>query len=323
MALFASINASHAGDSFTTDKVLASSVVPSLECLDYCFIGVCLYVKCTPAGCFVESTPWIEHRLPDLVVSAYNHPGEITWLEGRELYGNASATLLEEILGALTGLDTIGGGRSTNINKSLKASDDGRMQKADMLRFKEASVIGNPFANELSAIFSEYLCTSEVKPLKGYFQSEVDGFVWRYQIPEMLYRATWVPRMRHLGDRAIGNEWGGIHPRHGFLYSKDDMEVAAVASARAVDIVTREEQPHLYFPVEEIYESDEVIDKWSMIYPNFEPGMCDVFGGINYSIDRQSYFGGYGWMYWGRHECCMNADGPVIQKIKTEAVCLD
>ena len=47
------------------------------DCLDYCFVGLCVWLRCTPFGCKIKTTPRIEHHQPDLVVSAHTAPGDL------------------------------------------------------------------------------------------------------------------------------------------------------------------------------------------------------------------------------------------------------
>ena len=51
--------------------------------------------------------------------------------------------------------------------------------------------------------------------------------------------------------------WGTVHPRQGHVQQYHDVLAGAVAAQRAVDIATRAGQPHLYFRVPGISESDE------------------------------------------------------------------
>ena len=308
---------------FNSQAVATASLGLTPECLNYCFIGQCVYLSCSLFGCAVETVPWVEHNLPDLVVSAYNQPGELPWREARAAYGAPVTQLLQRAIAGLTDLEVMGGGHNTNVaGKSGRDGNSGRdKQRGNSLKFKEVSVIGNPFLDLLPDAVSLGFCPTRTIPFAPYFQSEANGFTWRYLGPERLYPEAYIPRARSVGQGL--NEWGGIHPRHGFLLNKDDVHASAVMAARAVDVVTRARQPHLYRQARGLEPSDEKTDLWSMVYPNNEVGICRVFGEFDYSIGRASPDQSYAWLYWSRRDCCLDARGIVVERISIRPMCLN
>ena len=311
-------------DSFDLDVVASSSVTLDSTCLNYCVKGVCVWLVCSISECHLEYTAWIEHRLPDLVVTAYNEPGDSPWDPARSTYGDFSKSSLETVMSSTFGFDFVGGGGRTWQNKASTVEDGEKSVSA--LRFKETQAIGNPFVNLLNTVSSDYICESETDEFYPYFFSETDGYTWRSAIPELLYPSTWIPGFREIsaGDGFVGlfQSWGGIYPRHGFLYNRDDMSAAAVMAARGVDVITRDNQPHIYLQPP-IGESDETEDPWQMLYP-VEETSCVVFGDPLYPEGRQAPYGGYGWLYWAKHDCCVPNAGVLIEQVElSEPVCLD
>lgn len=291
------------GGGFTSAEVAQATL--SLNCVDWRIKGICLRMKCGIFGCRVISVPWIQHRLPDLVVSSYNQPGEIPWIEARAVAGKPLASVAGALSQTLAGA-TLGGGHGT----SAKARTDPEKQPAlDNLRFKEVSVIGNPVAltfREWSVKTFPVFCPSEVQPMRPYFQSELDLVSWRTGLAEQLYPDSWNPWARPIGP--AGRSWASVHPRQGHVHQHHDVLAGAVAAQRAVDIATRDKQPHIYQQVPGIQSSDEKTDRWQMIHPRSEL-KCETFGqDPNYWEGRENNAGasegGYGWVYWPLHDCC-------------------
>ena len=303
--------------SFTSaDAVEATTAV---DCLDWKIVGVCLKLKCGLFGCRIRTVPWVEHRIPDLVVSAYNEPGDSPWTEARVLYGEPLAAAAGAVFRATAGVP-LGGGQSTLTRPG--GGTDADSQSGGNLRFKEISVIGNP----ATAAFRKWLadgavpvaCTTRVRPMALYFSSEADAAAWRTGLSEQLYPATWAPGLRTIGSFPL-DTWGTVYPRQGHVQQYHDVLAGAVAAQRAVDIATRSGQPHLYSRVPGISESDERTDRWQMIHPRNEK-QCRTFGeDRDYHRSRENVSGpgegGYGWIYWPLHDCCPGS-GKSIARIR-------
>ena len=126
-------------DSFTSAEVVEATT--AVDCLDWKIVGVCLKLKCGIFGCRIKARPWVEHRIPDLVVSAYNEPGENPWVEGRPCTERRSQRPLTPPPGPPWGFPSAGAtARPRRPGGPLK-----RVPSPDSnLRFKEISIIGNP-----------------------------------------------------------------------------------------------------------------------------------------------------------------------------------
>jgi hypothetical protein len=79
-------------------------------------------------------------------------------------------------------MKNIQGGNLTTNSKSKRANSG--------LKFKEASVTGNPVAYAMGQ--AKYLCNSKIKPYMPYYLSTLDEKMWRSGLSDMLYLSTWV-----------------------------------------------------------------------------------------------------------------------------------
>ena len=305
-------------ETFTTADVTEASA--NLDCLDYCIVGVCLWLVCSLFECHVETSPRIRHRLPDVVVQAYPHPGKMPWVEGESLLGNILEQSVKTQLGGWARSPLVGGGNDTlNEDREKPAK-----KRSNNLWFKEASVIGNPAVYAVSKLMqnmdNNFLCPSEVDAWRPYFQSEFDAIVWRTVASELLYPETWLPGSREIGHWPKST-WGPVHPRHGFLLQNAEPKVGAVMAQRAIDVATRANQPHVYQRVPGIDESNEKTDQWQMLTPK-PSQQCETFGeDDDWAVNKSDKQGRYSWLYWALHECCVNHIGLYIGWIPTGEIC--
>jgi len=305
---------------FTTMDVIAGST--NLDCLNYCIVGVCYHLVCTLFGCHIETSVRIRHHLPDFVVTSYNTPGASPWLEGRAAFGTLGRQAAASILGALTNIP-VGGGPIATGQRSHKLPVPLRHRRA--VRFKETDVIGNPALAALSRLPQELggglLCPSDTEPMAPYFLSGLDAFEWRWGLVDTLHPAAWLPGLREIGNWPA-NTWGQVYPRTGFVLAIEDPKAGAVAAQRAVDIVTRTGQPHVYLPADGP-QSNEQTDRWLMIHPK-RARSCETFGtnADNWSGGKVSQDGGYGFLYWRQYSCCTGKVGVLIGWTPTPPVCI-
>ena len=172
----------------------------------------------------------------------------------------------------------------------------------------------------LTNAFDDYLCPTEVDGFKPYYQSEFDAWAWRTGLPELLYLESWIPFSRRIGQAGYLNSWGNVMPRQGFVLQREHGKAGAVMAQRAIDIITRKKQPHVYsFFADispenerinlEISPSDEKTDFWLMLGPSHEH-RCQPFGDVDldlptYAQERIALDGRYGWLYWPKYACCV------------------
>ncbi len=225
-----------AADTFNTLELAERSA--NIECLDWCITGICFWLVCTPfpPSCSIQTTPQISHNLPDLVAMSYDQPGDMPWTELQATLGEASNAALSTVTQSLLGVEAGGGSYMRN---------SGALNRTSFLRYKDATVVGNPATAITSKV--PWLCKSNVKPLFPYFMSEIDALSWRSGIPDMFTADALIPGKREVGPD-IFRTWGGVYPRSGFLHQAIDPRAGAVIAQRAIDIVTRVGQPHIYVP---------------------------------------------------------------------------
>lgn len=287
----------------TTPQILATTVAGLPSCLDYCFVGVCFWLRCTPFGCTTETTLRIKHNNPDIVASVYDNAGQNPWVEMLPISQAANLTLLAQ-MGPLAS-----GGRST-----------GKRSTHEDLLFKEAELMGSPaqLINNTIIQAVPYVCPSESTPYFPYFLSETDAFAWRSGLTELVYPATYIPGLREVGLWPI-QTWGSVHPRQGFLVSPEEPKMAAVTAQRAADIITRSLQPHVYRKIRSFGlprhvdtpgPTHEKTDQWQMISP--VPGQCSAFGrDPTYAEGRGSAHGDFVFQLWRPYTCCIPDPGAV------------
>jgi len=186
------------GAGFTTADIARATL--SADCVDWRIKGICLRLKCGFFGCRVVSVPWVEHRLPDLVVSSYDQPGQIPWVEMQALARPLSG-VTDVLSESLTGT-VAGGGHGIPTRQAVNPDE---RHSLDNLRFKEASVVGNPVSGAFRKWANRHypaFCPSNVEPLVPYFQSETDALAWCSGLPEQLYAMSWNPGSRTIGPAA-------------------------------------------------------------------------------------------------------------------------
>ncbi|WP_299772458.1 TIGR03756 family integrating conjugative element protein [uncultured Pseudoteredinibacter sp.] len=292
---------------FTTlDIVSGMTLDPS--CLNYCITGICVWLRCTLAGCSIETSIKVSHYNPDVVVSVYDEGGGNPWLEAQSLYGAIEVSLAQSL--TQTFHDSFaGGGQQTEGGSS--AADNS-------LRFKEATVVGHPLSSISSFVGNGYYCPSEADSLVPYFSSSFDTLTWRLGLPEYLYIHNLIPGRRVVGD-GIHQQWGPVWPRTGFIKQKDDAKAAAVIAQRAGNIVTQARQPHVYQQLNgngyykswlpgELKENNERTGVWQMLSPRMDRqcyafGENDVFS-QSWSAGRNSEDNKYAFTLWRPYECC-------------------
>lgn len=271
-----------------TTIIATSSISP--DCLAYRIVGICYWLRCTPFGCSVRTSPKIRHYVPDAVVSSYSNTGKNPWLE-------------LQVLSVPNPTAQAGGDGTSGIH-----------QENNLSKFKNADVIGHP----AGAIFNQfvgasgYACPGAGKPLMPYFLSTLDTLAWRYTIPEAVFPEALIPGLREVGSRTSLNLWGSVYPRGGFLHQVDDHKSAAVVAQRAGDIVTRIGQAHVYqpllalpypgyWPAGPLIESVSSTGKWQELTPTLSSS-CTVFPNSHPKVQAQD--GGYTWALWRPYTCC-------------------
>ena len=232
----------------------------SFECLDYeIILPICVYmlVICTPFGCYVRLyyRDRIRHKLPDMVVTAFRQPGKTPFTEIRNTESQVAMQVFNSsaIRSAFNNIGMDG----SNHENTLVNRHAAKTVKNN--RYNETNVIGSPAPAVIRetmkygvprVLGAQYICKSNVTRYRPYFMSEVDAIAWR-KAELNPHPSIFVKGAREIGSltpsNLTGNTWGKVHPRVGFVIQTDPAKAAAVASQRAIDIVTQKNQvPHVY-----------------------------------------------------------------------------
>lgn len=240
IAIFLTKTPMATAEEFTSAEVAGQTI--NMDCVNYCVVGVCYYLLCTPFGCDIDTTARISHYLPDLFVTVMDEPMENPWKDYREVMGNAEEAVEKGVIDEMSGMELSGGDFTPP-----------EAQPDSSIKYKDVSVVGHPLALITQESISDYVCETEVTPWMPYFSSTFDYVGWRLGIPDRFTAAALIPGQREIGSKTtsnlLGNTWGSVYPRFGKLLQHDDAKAAAVMAQRAVDIVTRDRQPHIYLPI--------------------------------------------------------------------------
>lgn len=314
--------------SLQTPKIIADEIKPlstldvvqnTLQALPNCFrykiVGLCFWLKCVGSFCSINTTPKVDHYLPDAVVSVFQKQNSNPWDYANNMIDKVAFPFGNSAIKHALDVD-IGYG-----NKSASTVHDG-----DTLA-KEADLIGNP-ALKFFSNFRQYVLPSQATPFIPYYISFIDSYMWRSPLYEtLLYPHTLIPGVHIVGS--LMNNWGSVYPRTGMLMQPQDTKAAAVMAQRAADIATRSMQPHVYNPligpcgshceINEVTENDDH-SEWQMIFPAVEKN-CKVFGENDLSSkpwgsdNAQKGNGNYAWALWRRYHGCIEGEGKYIGSI--------
>ncbi len=259
----------------------------------------------------VNTTPVLDHYLPDLVVIVFRKPHDNPWLEINKIVDGIGQPIQKEIVHGITEFD-VGNGNHTLIDTHEQN-----------IIFKEADVIGNP---ALAVIPSHGLLPSTSTPWKPYFQSMTDSVAWRGLPPVALPEegmALGLNIMHHIGGGLTN--WGGVYPHEGKIINDNDAKASAVIAFRAADVLTNSKAiTHIHqslstecgqhcnaAPIQE--NSKETY--FQMIYP-ITQNDCQVLGNNDsYTPAMLNPDGSYVWVIWRHYEGCADGDGEYLGRI--------
>lgn len=221
----------------TLDAVQASF---SLDCIDYCIVGICVHIICTPFGCSLDYSPRIAHNWPELVVSVYDDVSEQPYEEYQEFQKNllesvanfgADLALPERVgstavrfknvsiighpimLVANSGSTGSTGGGSTGGNGN-SASFGQQQEPETPEEWSEQQTVNSQVGGMDSEISSglsgvtgssafEGFCPAQVQAFMPYYESTIDMFEWRFSVID---RIVAVSNNAHIfGNREIGS----------------------------------------------------------------------------------------------------------------------
>ncbi len=302
---------SSAFSSTNSAEIIADTLAGLPACLHYEIKGTCFWLNATGA---IITTPYIQHYLPDAVVSVFNEPGDNPWLEINTTLDIASAEAQTGLISALTGM-IVGGGQHS-FHQPMEQH----------VYFKEVDIIGNPALPTLPT--TPVLLPTAAIPLMPYFQSMLDSVLWRGFPPLAIPEQTMA-----LGEDVVhtigkgATVWGGTYPFEGKVITGNDQKAAAVIAQRASQMLTAVNSwghVHQSLPTvcgtecqAAIIQDNNNQTQFQWIYPTLETS-CHVFG---YSSDYGEHVktpahGAYVWVLWRKYRGCVQAPGSVfIDKI--------
>lgn len=293
--------------------ITAATVKALPNCLHYRVLGTCYWMYYGA----INTTTYVEHYLPDVVVSVYNKPEDDAWTEMKVSLDKASQVVETQIVSSLSGFDAGSGQHSL--------SD----QHEQNVFFKQADVIGNPAISLLSNY--SFLLPSTATPLMPYYQSMLDAAMWRGfpQVPTVLAEESYglvALFNHHIGTGLIN--WGTIYPHEGKVGTSNDAKAAAVIAQRAGDLITASDNTHIVGHVHQELsnhcgqqctaapiQENSPKTQFQQVFPVTET-TCDFFGKTNsYGENvKQHANGAYVWVSWRYYRGCPDGIGNYVGK---------
>ncbi|MCG8612242.1 MAG: TIGR03756 family integrating conjugative element protein [Pseudomonadales bacterium] len=317
----------------TTSEIVSGTMSAASSCLDWEVRGICVWLTCIGPACEVDYSVKVKNFVPELTIQSYDRANGEPWTESQDInqvsQGDADSSWVTTIISWIEDYNVedvgIRGGVSTEGKKNQHAN----------LFFKLVDAYGNPAIsafNELASSTGDYVCEGTTTMYFPYFISNLDSIAWRWDVPEMFYPQSWLPLVQEwdLGNGSVGawgfqmksNNYGAIYPRHGFMISQDPLKAAVLSAFRAAHFITRSNEPHLYFTIDEddepgywppepLDQDDENTGQWQMLYPLKEESCRSFPYSSNESTSRRSIDGSYVWNFWRAFKCCAQ-EGAVL-----------
>ncbi len=310
LALGLSLSAYAESDSIHSGIIIKDTVSAWPNCLHYHIpTHYCMWISQLGE---VNTTPILDHYLPDLVVSVFAKPADNPWLEINAILDKGGQPIQKSIVQGITGFSA-GSGSHTLLDVHEQS-----------VIFKEADVIGNP---ALAFIPQHGLLPSTANPFQPYFQSMADSILWRGLPPAALPEegmALGLNITHHVGTGLVN--WGGIYPHEGKVINENEMKGSAVIAQRAADLITSQGYGHIYHPLSiacgthcsaaPIQENSKET-YFQMIYPVTQTS-CSILGeGENaFSLSNETREmntkGNYVWIIWRHYTGCADGEGTYI-----------
>ncbi len=294
-------------ETITTQEILLEAATDR-ACLAYEVVGGCLWMTCTPYGCEYDESIRVQHNIPEVIVTAYPFIGRSSWVESR---GYAERSRWAEDGGA--------------------SDEGGSSEREQALKFKNVDVIGSPALVEFWALHESSsnaaaFCRPYTYPMTPYFLSTLDPN-WRDPRAE----TPWTLRHAMTKVGATNATFAHLYPRLGFVRNGHDYKASLVAAIRAFDIVRRSLQPHVYMPLDFLYQGEQgqwppdnnpFVDGsenplWQQLVPRLMsctglPDIDDTFRISDPYANRMNQVLGNAWQVWRPYSCCNPAGATLI-----------
>lgn len=219
-------------------ELLAQTMVP--QCVQWKMIGICVWLTCTPFGCWVRYSPRVNHNNPGLVVEVKSDT-LMSPMGYTALTGEAFKKIAVEIL-SLMGIpsDGLQSSQSGGTNPIAKGSN-----QSSALKFYDTTVVGNPMISTYNSSYGTAYgsigwCQSPVEPLSIYYDSLLDAWEWRLGLFEGVLSAL---DYETIGPPVV-DTYGNLFPRIGATVNASAYKAASTLAYRAVHIVKMAPIPH-------------------------------------------------------------------------------
>ena len=295
----------YSAESVSTAHIVQRTLLALPSCLNWRWIGNCLWSKCDLLGCEIQTSMKVRHYIPDLLVTVQRSPETTPWIEMRRALSSTQSVTLLNSFRLKSSSQFAGSGGNVAVSSRLARNGD--------VRFFEANVFGHPLET-LPLEADRLVCQSTTTPREPYFQSALDALAWRFAPLESVSPAALISGRREIGASSL-NSWGTVYPRSGFVTQQSPAKAAAVIAQRACDIVVGPRGQHIALDLESpapyttvptyLDERDPVSGMWQMISPKID-AMCSLFdtGDPNWDIGRIDESRAFVWNLWRPYECC-------------------
>lgn len=160
-------------NALTTPGLIVHTATAAVSCLSYQVEGVCFFLRCKIAVCWIETSMKISHYVPDVVISTYNEPLRHPWTD----------------LGTVVATAVTGAG-STILGRALDSSAGGLDTPSAMTNYKSADAIGNPAAQLAAMVAGGGVTLPKSMPVPGV--GELARFI-SHELPNIGRAWTQVP----------------------------------------------------------------------------------------------------------------------------------
>lgn len=303
---------SMASNSMSTVSITTDTLEALPSCLKYKIVGVCFWLVCG-FGCSIETTPKVDHYLPDVVDTVYPKYGSDPWPVVNHTIDLAGHAAGSAVFKTTDGYEM----KSGNFNSAGSHDSD--------IKLKEVDVVGNP---ALAILHWHYLLNGQATPMVPYYQSQLDASAWRSGLLEQLYPQSWIPAYEDVGTFLV-NDWGSTYPRAGFLMQDNIGKAGAVLAVRGGNIATTESFDHIHkdldsnaCPEEDCTTAGPILSQapkieWQMLLPNEQDSCTDRIDTSAHPIwtKDQKLDQSYSWIVWREYRGCINGDGTYLGSV--------
>lgn len=312
-AMLASPSIALADNSINTFSITTDTLEALPSCLHYKVVGLCFWLVCN-FGCYVTTTPKVDHYLPDVVITTYPKYGSDPWFEMNKTIDVADHAAGNAAFGILNnGMDI----KSGSINSAQSSDDD--------VKLREVDVVGNP---ALASLHWGLLLTGQATPYVPYYQSQLDADEWRSGLLEQLYPQSWIPGKDDVGTFLV-NEWGATYPRQGFIMQPNIGKASAVIAVRGGNIATTSSYDHVSknlaanpCPEEDCTTAGPILSntpktEWQMLLPDSQ---TTCHARIDYKampawVKHQPEDQTYSWVVWREYRGCIDGGGHYLGSV--------